>query len=107
MLLSVEDRPPKELLDELSALAAAKELSVDSGRERALAWRLVRQPDDWDAMVDDVCARLENVSRWPNQCMMQAQPSAALQPTVTSKAAKLVHVTLHLHRPVLGWLLVH
>jgi len=63
VLLSVEDRPPKELLDELSALAAAKELSVDSGRERALAWRLVRQPDDWDVMVDDVCARLENVSR--------------------------------------------
>lgn len=61
-LLSVADRPPGELLSELAGLAAAKEVGVDTGSSWALVWRLERQPEDWQALVDEVFRRLDRVS---------------------------------------------
>jgi hypothetical protein len=60
-LLAAADRPPGELLSELAGLAAAHEVGLDLGREGALVWRLERQPADWQALVRDMAARLEQV----------------------------------------------
>jgi hypothetical protein len=60
-LLAAADRPPGELLSELAALAAAHEVGLDLGREGALVWRLERQPADWQGLVADMAARLEQV----------------------------------------------
>lgn len=63
VLLSVADRPPGELLSELAGLAAAKEVGVDLGRDWALVWRLERQPEAWQQLVDDMYSRLDKVRR--------------------------------------------
>eukprot|EP00879_Flechtneria_rotunda_P002394 GHRR01002590.1.p1 GENE.GHRR01002590.1~~GHRR01002590.1.p1 ORF type:complete len:493 (+),score=207.62 GHRR01002590.1:823-2301(+) len=60
-LLSVIDRPPGELLAELSALAAAREVGLDLGKQGALVWRIVRQPEDWQGLLDEMTARLDQV----------------------------------------------
>ncbi|WIA09963.1 hypothetical protein OEZ85_010175 [Tetradesmus obliquus] len=60
-LLAAADRPPGELLAELAGLAAAHEVGLDLGRQGALAWRLERQPADWQALVGDMAGRLEQV----------------------------------------------
>jgi hypothetical protein len=60
-LLAAADRPPGELLSELAGLAAAHEVGLDLGREGALVWRLERQPADWQRLVADMAARLEQV----------------------------------------------
>lgn len=62
-LLAAADRPPGELLAELAGLAAAHEVGLDLGRQGALAWRLERQPADWQALVGDMAGRLEQVRR--------------------------------------------
>jgi hypothetical protein len=71
-LLSVEERAPGDLLNELSALAKAKEIGMDQGKEPSLAWRIIRQPDDWEALVDDVMMRLERVSHVLKSTMQPA-----------------------------------
>lgn len=61
VLVSAADRPPSEMLSELAALAAARELGMDHGKEPALVWRIIRQPDDWEALVDAVYSRVDQV----------------------------------------------
>lgn len=60
-LLAAADRPPSELLSALSSLAAARELSLDLGRDGALVWRLERQPEDWATLVEGMAKRLAAV----------------------------------------------
>jgi hypothetical protein len=60
-LLAAADRPPGELLSDLAGLAATHEVGLDLGREGALVWRLERQPADWQGLVRDMAARLEQV----------------------------------------------
>ncbi|KAF6257300.1 hypothetical protein COO60DRAFT_1461216 [Scenedesmus sp. NREL 46B-D3] len=62
-LLAAADRPPGELLSELAGLAGAHEVGLDLGREGALTWRLERQPADWQRLVTDMVARLEQGQR--------------------------------------------
>eukprot|EP00775_Hariotina_reticulata_P004471 gene4471-4725_t len=68
-LLAAADRPPGELLAELSKLAAAREVGLDLGKQGALVWRLERQPQHWEALVDQLHLRLDQVrgaaSEWP------------------------------------------
>ena len=60
-LLAAADRPPGELLAELSKLAAAREVGLDLGKQGALVWRLERQPQHWEALVDQLHLRLDQV----------------------------------------------
>ena len=59
--MSAADRPPGELLRELSDLAKVHEVGYDLGKEGALVWRLERQPEDWRGLVDSLITRLEQV----------------------------------------------
>jgi hypothetical protein len=61
-LVATADRPPGDLMSELSALSQAKEIGYDADTQnQALSWRLLRQPEDWDALVDDAYARCDKV----------------------------------------------
>lgn len=61
-LVATADRPPGDLMSELSALSQAKEIGYDAEvANQALAWRLLRQPEDWDKLVDDAYARCDKV----------------------------------------------
>lgn len=60
-LLAAADRPPGELLAELSKLAAAREVGLDLGKQGALVWRLERQPQHWETLVDQLHVRLDQV----------------------------------------------
>jgi hypothetical protein len=63
VLVPFTDRPPGEIISELSALAAARDIAYDqSHTEQALAWRIIRQPEDWEGLVEEVCSRLDRVS---------------------------------------------
>lgn len=63
VLVPFTDRPPGEIISELSALAAARDIAYDqSHNEQALAWRIIRQPEDWEGLVQEVCSRLDRVS---------------------------------------------
>lgn len=62
-LVATADRPPGDLMSELSALSQAKEIGYDADTQnQALSWRLLRQPEDWDALVDDAYARCDKVT---------------------------------------------
>lgn len=47
---------------ELSALSQAREIGYDAEHSnQALAWKLLRQPEDWEALVDDAYTRCDKV----------------------------------------------
>lgn len=60
-LLSAADRPPGEMLTELSDLAKAHEVGYDQGKQGSLVWRLERQPEDWRGLVHGLTTRLGQV----------------------------------------------
>lgn len=61
-LVPFTDRPPGELISELSALSAARVIGYDQSTQvQALAWRIIRQPEDWEGLVEDVYMRVNRV----------------------------------------------
>ena len=60
-LVDATGLPPAELVAQLAALAGAKEVSFDLGREQALAWKVLRPPADVGALAAALAARLARV----------------------------------------------
>lgn len=52
---------PAEVLSQLAQLAAAKEVSFDLGKQQALVWRMVRQPEDCPQLAKELGRRLDKV----------------------------------------------
>jgi hypothetical protein len=70
VLVPFVDRPPGDLINELSSLASKREIAWDPVQTvPALAWRIIRQPDDWEGLVDEVYNRLDRVRAGRTGCM--------------------------------------
>lgn len=73
VLVPYVDRPPGDLINELSSLATRREIAWDPVQDNpALAWRIIRQPDDWEGLVDEVYNRLDRVRAGCTSCMRRA-----------------------------------
>lgn len=89
VLVPFVDRPPGDLINELSSLATRREIAWDPAQnDPALAWRIIRQPDDWEGLVDEVYNRLDRVS-WGQRLHVCCREHPCLRKSVCSLAGLL------------------